>query len=88
MIALWSGSPSPLSAQTLPLPTAVRPPLTSGLQHLRPTFRSLLRPSTSTHEEIPFHQSPCLSLPCFIVSSSSLLPTVSLLQKLVQYTGN
>ena len=75
----------PLSARTFPLPTAVRPhrlPPTSGLQHLWPTFNSVLRPSTSAHEEIHFHQSPHSAITMFYCEQ--LLATMSLPDKVVQ----
>ena len=60
-------------------------PPKSGLQQLRPTFRSVLRSSTLQYISI---KAPILPLPCFIASSSCLLATASLPEKVVQQASN
>ena len=84
VIAPWSGSPSPLSAWSPPLPNVVHPhrlPPPSGPEQLQPTFRSVLRLRASAlcsrmtpnifKLHLSFHKTPWA--------------TASLSEKVVQY---
>ena len=84
MIAPWSGSPSPLCAQSPPLPNGVRPhhlPLPSGPEQLQPTFRIVTESLNLRRRMTPnifklhlsFHKTPWT--------------TTSLSEKVVQYIG-